>query len=556
MAKRLQLRRGTTSEHGSFTGAAGEVTVDTDKKTVVVHDGSTAGGVPLATHAQVLATNELVEDPSPQLGADLDLNNNDITGTGGIPAGNLTGTIADARMPNLTGAITTVEGAVATTIANDAVDSQHYAAGSIDGEHIANDAVDSQHYAAGSIDNEHLADDAVGTDELANDVVINTSGAITTTGTATFSGDLVPSTPLSNRNMIINGAMQICQRATTTAPTPKGADDNGYYMADRWRLQSGGTTPARYNLIQVNSGLAGLPKAHQVDCTTTASPPGSDDYIILTQRIEGFNLQQVEFGYPTAKPITLSFWAKGTAGTYVVELYDGYNSLAACQQFTVTTSWQRFEATFPARTSGGVVNDASNGLEVNFWLLAGAAFGGGTYAANTWRTHTNINRAVGISNSGAGVAESTSHEFFFTGVQLELGSNATPFEHRSYGDELARCSRYFQKYGEDGATSGLAMALMTTNISTTRIPFNTEMRAAPTGVVIGSGINSSGGSPSNTTWAFYHAGTWRGCSAISINTLTKTSFRLEPTSNDSCTSGGASVFYGGAQTALTFSAEL
>ena len=356
---------------------------------------------------------------------------------------NLSPTIPDARMPNLTGDVTTVEGAVATTIANDAVDSQHYAAGSIDGEHIANDAVDSQHYAAGSIDNEHLADDAVGTDELANDVVINTSGAITTTGTATFSGDLVPSTPLSHRNMIINGAMQICQRATTTAPTPKGADDNGYYMADRWRLQSGGTTPARYNLIQVNSGLAGLPKAHQVDCTTTASPPGSDDYIILTQRIEGFNLQQVEFGYPTAKPITLSFWAKGTAGTYVVELYDGYNSLAACQQFTVTTSWQRFEATFPARTSGGVVNDASNGLEVNFWLLAGAAFGGGTYAANTWRTHTNINRAVGISNSGAGVAESTSHEFFFTGVQLELGSSATPFEHRSYGDELARCQRYY-----------------------------------------------------------------------------------------------------------------
>ena len=81
---------------------------------------------------------------------------------------NLSPTIPDARMPNLTGAITTVEGAVATT--------------------IANDAVDSQHYAAGSIDNEHLADDAVGTDELANDVVINTSGAITTTGAFTSVG--------------------------------------------------------------------------------------------------------------------------------------------------------------------------------------------------------------------------------------------------------------------------------------------------------------------------------------------------------------------------------
>ena len=279
---------------------------------------------------------------------------------------------------------------------------------------------------------------------IANATIPTITGNVTASGNLTVSGDIVPSTPLSHRNMIINGAMQICQRATTTAPTPKGANDDGYFMADRWRLQSGGSTPARYNLIQVDSGLAGIPKAHQVDCTTASASPGSDDYIILTQRIEGFNCQQMEFGYSTAKPITLSFWAKGTSGTYVVELYDGSNSSAACQQFTVTTSWQRFTATFPARTTGTIDNDNTNGMEVNFWLHTGSWAGGGTYAANTWRTDTNANRAVGISNSGAGVAQSTSHEFFFTGVQLELGSNATPFEHRSYGDELEACKRYYQ----------------------------------------------------------------------------------------------------------------
>ena len=158
MAKQLQLRRGTTTQHSSFTGLDGEVTVDTTKKTVVVHDGSTAGGEVLATEGYVdaqthlslidednmttnsatrppsqqsvkayvdttvAATNELVEDSSPQLGGDLDLNNNDITGTGGIPAGNLTGTIADARMPDLTGEVTTSAGTVSTAIASNVVD--------------------------------------------------------------------------------------------------------------------------------------------------------------------------------------------------------------------------------------------------------------------------------------------------------------------------------------------------------------------------------------------------------------------------------------------------
>ena len=76
----------------------------------------------------------------------------------------------------------------------------------------------------------------------------NTIAESTSGSGITFSNDIVPATPLSHRNIIINGAHQIAQRATTTAPTPKGANDAGYYITDRWRLASGGTTPARFNL--------------------------------------------------------------------------------------------------------------------------------------------------------------------------------------------------------------------------------------------------------------------------------------------------------------------
>ena len=390
------------------------------------------------------------------------------------------------------------------------------------------------------------------------------SPALTGTATAvnlTVSGDLVPSTPLSNRNMIINGGMQIDQRNNGALHSNEGASDDRYRTVDRYRgVLNIGDGRLSYQQVDITD-LAGFGHALKIDCTTTGGTPSAGEYVQIHQRIEGLNLQQMEKGYSSAKPVTVSFWVKGTARTYVLELRDSVSpTRTASYQFSVTTSWVRHTATFPGDTDtdSKIPNDNTTGLNVIFWLAAGSNYTSGTYTATTWADWVAVNACTGLgANSGKGIMETTDDEIYITGLQLELGSNATPFEHRSYGDELARCSRYFQKYGEDGATSGMSLTAMNTNGQhTTRIPFNTEMRDTPTGVVIGSGINSSGGSVTNTTWAFYHAGAWKGCSAVSINTLTKTSFRLEPTSNDSCTSGGASVFYGGAQTALTFSAEL
>tara|TARA_B110001454_G_scaffold215754_1_gene237753 strand:- start:1613 stop:2854 length:1242 start_codon:yes stop_codon:yes gene_type:complete len=326
----------------------------------------------------------------------------------------------------------------------------------------------------------------------------------TLTGTTTLTGDLVPSSPLSHRNLIINGAMQVSQRGTTTAPTPKGADDDGYFSVDRYRLKSGGTTPARFNLMQESiTDLAGFSKAMKVDCTTASASPGSDDYVILTQRMEGFDLQQMEKGFSSAKPVTLSFWVKGTASrTYVVELRDTSSTArSASQQFTVTASWVKHTYTFPGDTGGDKIpNDNTFGLEVNFWLHAGTNFSSGTYTALTWANHVDANTAVGISDSGAGVMNTTSDEFLFTGVQLELGSNATPFEHRSYGDELARCLRYYN------APVGGGIRAVGSSYGTTGFAFSysigTRMRDTPTLVHINSAAHRayhSGGYSSSTT---------------------------------------------------------
>ena len=116
----------------------------------------------------------------------------------------------------------------------------------------------------------------------------------------------------------------------------------------------------------------------------------------------------------------------------------------AQQQFTVTDTWQRFTLTFKGNTAGTINNDNGPGLEVKFWLHAGSDFSSGTYTAGEFSNNTSADRAVGIDS----IADSTSRTLLFTGWQLEVGNSATPFEHRSYGEELALCQRYYLTRGD------------------------------------------------------------------------------------------------------------
>jgi hypothetical protein len=142
--------------------------------------------------------------------------------------------------------------------------------------------------------------------------------------------------------------------------------------------------------------------------------------------------------------VTVSFWVKGNAAaTYVCELQDLDNSRLNTQSFAVTTSWNRIELTFAADTTGALDDDNAASLGVNFWLHAGSDRTSGTFASNTWAARTDANRAA--VDDFTSIFDATSRTFFMTGVQMEIGATATEFEHRTFGDELALCQRYYEK---------------------------------------------------------------------------------------------------------------
>jgi hypothetical protein len=242
---------------------------------------------------------------------------------------------------------------------------------------------------------------------------------------------------LTHRNLIINGAMQVAQRGTSETGV---GGSSGYFTCDRWRVSN--TTDGRYTLEQsAVTDLDGISSALKFSCTTADTSVAAGDNIILSQRMEGFNTQSLKSSSTSMKSFTLSFYAKSNASRVItsdVLFTNGTNRLAA-KAHTIGTSWQKYTMTVPAASSTQLDNDNTNNLQLNFWLHAGSDFTSGTLST-TLGPNVSANRAAGIGS----LVASTSNTFEITGVQLELGSQATPFEHRSYGEELALCHRYYQ----------------------------------------------------------------------------------------------------------------
>ena len=259
-----------------------------------------------------------------------------------------------------------------------------------------------------------------------------------------------------NRNLVINGAMNVAQRGTSS--TGLGASA-GYFTLDRWNL-SLGSTAGRLTMTQDSSGPSGFANSLKLACTTADTSIAAGEQLMLQQKIEGQNLQTIKKGTSDAKPLTLSFWVKGNASaTYVAGLYEADNSRYIASTFAVTTDWTQVEITYPADTTGALDDDNASSLELWIWLHAGTTYTSGTLQTS-WGSGSNSIYAGGLSSS---FFDSTSRTFFITGVQLEIGQNATEFEHIPYADELLRCQRYYQLikhqdnqvvWGAYGTTSG------------------------------------------------------------------------------------------------------
>ena len=244
------------------------------------------------------------------------------------------------------------------------------------------------------------------------------------------------------RNIVINGAMQVAQRGTSS--TGLGAA-NGYFTIDRMRHVFA-STAGRLTSSQSTDAPSGFGNSLKFECTTADTSIAAGEYLMLQHKIEAQNLQAFKKGTSDAENFTLSFYVKGNASaTYALELYDNDNNRQCSKLFSVTTSWTRVILTYPADTTGAFGNDNDVGLSLTFWLHAGSTFTSGTLNSSAFAANNNANRAVGISS----FFDSTDRTFFITGIQLEVGSQATPFEHRSYGEELALCHRYYQEFNFD-----------------------------------------------------------------------------------------------------------
>ena len=192
------------------------------------------------------------------------------------------------------------------------------------------------------------------------------SDAITLASDGTCTANITNN--LSNRNLIINGAMNVAQRGTSS--TGLGASA-GYFTLDRYRTTFS-STAGRLTMSQVADVHDGFANAMKFECTTADTSVGASEYFILQQKFEGQDLQQLKKGSSDAEEFTVSFYVKGNASaTYVVEMYDLDNARQISKTFSVTTGWTRVELTFPADTTGALDDDNAASLQLGIWLHGG-----------------------------------------------------------------------------------------------------------------------------------------------------------------------------------------
>lgn len=282
-----------------------------------------------------------------------------------------------------------------------------------------------------------------------------------------------------NRNLIINGDMRIAQRATSVS----GSNGGGYTVCDRWNLfdNSGSVNIAQSSTVPATTGF-GNSLQFTVNSTGTLS---STSVFTPNQQIEGFNSVQLLWGTSNAKSITVSFWCRSSvAGTYGIFVRNSSANRFYATSFdvSVANTWQYVTATIPGDIAGTWIGATNGiGLTVGITLRAGSSRTGTT---GVWSGSTVYAPTTQVDWHG--VAGAT---FYFTGFQVEEGKVATDFEHRSYGEELALCQRYY----EENKNSQYTATGYHTSFIRSGMQFLVTKRAGPT-VTITNAANSAGGS--------------------------------------------------------------
>ena len=318
--------------------------------------------------------------------------------------------------------------------------------------------------------------------------------SISSSGAVTLSSDFVPATPLSHRNMIINGGMQVWQRATSATTASQD-----YHTADRWKMYEstdGAYTSEKHDMSLAECSTTGHRTALKLTPTTADPDIEPTQYAYTGQFIEAQNLQHLKYGTADAKTITLSFWVKSNiTGTWCIHLRKpdntAYNYI---KNYSISSAdtWEHKTITItPTAGSTSLITGANGAIDNNndVGLIVGFNLGWGSNghgADDTWNSSDDY--GTSSHSTTASFMANTSNTFYLTGVQLELGSVATPFEMRSYGEELARCQRYYYKI-DTYRNNGYGSLLMMTSHNQTQLRGHLElpqvMRTLPTFVADG-----------------------------------------------------------------------
>lgn len=303
---------------------------------------------------------------------------------------------------------------------------------------------------------------------------------------------------LRDTNRVINGSMRIDQRFNGSSSTPTG----GAYNVDRWGLDlsvgskltvgrnlGGATPPSGY------SHYLGISVA-------SAYTPATSELFSLRQAIEGFNCADFAWGTAAAQAVTLSFWVQSSlTGTFSGAIENGAFNYSYPFTYTINAAntWEYKTVTIPGPTAGTWATDNTSGVNVQFSMGAGATYqaAAGAWIAADDRAATGAVQLV--TNAGA--------TWRITGVQLELGSIASPFQQRHYAQELALCQRYLPAFNHNGGGDRFLSPATSTTGSVVTIPFLVTPRVVPTGVTVSSVahftvynyVNGTSGSPTAIT---------------------------------------------------------
>ena len=285
------------------------------------------------------------------------------------------------------------------------------------------------------------------------------------------------------RNIIINGAMQVAQRGTSLAMAHDGT--NSDFLIDRWRTAFNGIDQLDGTYSQVaDHPLGGTGTALKWTTGTAESAIASDEYGYIGQIIEAQNLQHLRYATSNAETVTLSFYVKSSiTGTFAVGFYKSDSTGRIFNKtYTINSAntWEKKTLTVVGDTDSGagIVNDNGQGIWVSWHLGAGSDYLGGD-STSGWTDYANNKWATGQATNA--VMTTAGATFQITECQLEVGSVATPFEHRSFGEEQQLAYRFYYRWDAQNVYGNLTMG-MTQSATTCRGTYNlpNTMRAAPT----------------------------------------------------------------------------